>query len=193
MQDRLVLQRPRRKVSSQRSRFHRFKPPVGRVSGGHEVPRGKFGKGHAAVKKHFVVTEVRKVKMDAEARKNLGDAYFLEVRLENPDGSDILFFLTGEHDMREVKNGHRFTFSCAALAEPAKSIQAPVLLSVQEFGKRLGGISPATIYTWLSLGKFGLIRTKIGSRTMIAETELAKVIGMSKPRVSRNRLCDSAR
>jgi hypothetical protein len=50
------------------------------------------------------------------------------------------------------------------------------LLSIEEFGKRLGGISPATIHTWLSLGKFGLERTKIGSRTMLVESELLKVI-----------------
>jgi hypothetical protein len=50
------------------------------------------------------------------------------------------------------------------------------LLSVEEFGRRLGGISPATVHTWLSLGRFGLQRTKIGSRTMLAQSELLKVL-----------------
>jgi hypothetical protein len=50
------------------------------------------------------------------------------------------------------------------------------LLSISEFCERLGGISPATLYTWLSLGRFGLERTKVGSRTMLRESELAKCI-----------------
>lgn len=50
------------------------------------------------------------------------------------------------------------------------------LLSVKEFGARLGGISPATIHTWLCNGRFDLKRTKVGSRTMLAESELLKVV-----------------
>jgi excisionase family DNA binding protein len=48
------------------------------------------------------------------------------------------------------------------------------LLSVEEAARRLGGLSKSTIAVWLSRGK--LIRTKVGRRTMIRESELAKVI-----------------
>jgi len=48
------------------------------------------------------------------------------------------------------------------------------LVSVEEAAKRLGGISKWTIHAWLSQGR--LQRTKVGSRTMIRESELAKVI-----------------
>jgi excisionase family DNA binding protein len=48
------------------------------------------------------------------------------------------------------------------------------LLSVPDAAKKLGGISPWTVYAWLSQGK--LKRTKVGGRTMIRESELAKVI-----------------
>ncbi len=48
------------------------------------------------------------------------------------------------------------------------------LLSVSEAARRLGGISKWTIYAWLSQGK--LLRTKVGKRTMIRESELEKVI-----------------
>jgi excisionase family DNA binding protein len=56
------------------------------------------------------------------------------------------------------------------------------LLSVEEAAKRLGGISKWTVHAWLSQGR--LQRTKVGSRTMIRESELQKVIeegGKSKP------------
>jgi len=49
-----------------------------------------------------------------------------------------------------------------------------ILLSVEEAAKRLGGISKWTVHAWLSQGK--LQRTKVGGRTMIRESELAKVI-----------------
>jgi excisionase family DNA binding protein len=48
------------------------------------------------------------------------------------------------------------------------------LLSVEEAARRLGGLSKFTIHAWLSQGK--LQRTKVGSRTMIRESELLKVI-----------------
>lgn len=48
------------------------------------------------------------------------------------------------------------------------------LLSVSEAARRLGGISRWTVHAWLSQGK--LQRTKVGGRTMIRESELAKVI-----------------
>jgi excisionase family DNA binding protein len=48
------------------------------------------------------------------------------------------------------------------------------LLSVDEAARKLGGLSKYTIHAWLSQGK--LRRTKVGSRTMIRESELEKVI-----------------
>jgi len=48
------------------------------------------------------------------------------------------------------------------------------LLSVEEVARRLGGLSKYTIHAWLSKGK--LQRTKVGSRTMIRESELRRVI-----------------
>lgn len=49
-----------------------------------------------------------------------------------------------------------------------------MLLSVDEAARRLGGLSKYTIHAWLSSGK--LRRTKVGSRTMIRESELQRVI-----------------
>ena len=48
------------------------------------------------------------------------------------------------------------------------------LLSVNEAGELLGGISKYTIHSWLGSGK--LRRTKVGRRTMIRESELQRVI-----------------
>lgn len=48
------------------------------------------------------------------------------------------------------------------------------LLSVEEAARRLGGLSKYTIHAWLSSGK--MRRTKVGSRTMIRESELERVI-----------------
>jgi excisionase family DNA binding protein len=48
------------------------------------------------------------------------------------------------------------------------------LISVQEAAKRLGGISKWTIYSWLSQGR--MKRAKVGSRTMLLESELDKVV-----------------
>jgi excisionase family DNA binding protein len=48
------------------------------------------------------------------------------------------------------------------------------LLSVEEAAKKLGGISKWTVHAWLSQGR--LVRTKVGGRTMIRESELQKVI-----------------
>ncbi|CAN5553828.1 hypothetical protein BH10ACI4_BH10ACI4_33760 [soil metagenome] len=47
------------------------------------------------------------------------------------------------------------------------------LLSVDEAARRLGGLSKYTIQAWLSTGK--LRRTKLGSRTMIRESELERI------------------
>lgn len=48
------------------------------------------------------------------------------------------------------------------------------LLSIEEVARKLGGLSKYTIHAWLSKGK--LQRTKVGSRTMIRESELHRVI-----------------
>jgi len=48
------------------------------------------------------------------------------------------------------------------------------LVSVPEAAKLLGGISKWTVHAWLSQGR--LQRTKVGSRTMIRESELQKII-----------------
>jgi excisionase family DNA binding protein len=48
------------------------------------------------------------------------------------------------------------------------------LLSIEEAARQLGGISKWTIHAWLAKGK--LRRTKVGSRTMIRESELERVI-----------------
>jgi excisionase family DNA binding protein len=53
-------------------------------------------------------------------------------------------------------------------------VDSDSLLSVEQAALRLGGLSKWTIYAWLSQGR--LQRTKVGGRTMIRESELAKVI-----------------
>jgi excisionase family DNA binding protein len=53
-------------------------------------------------------------------------------------------------------------------------VQTDTLLSVEEAARRLGGISKWTIHAWLAKGR--LRRTKVGSRTMIRESELQRVI-----------------
>lgn len=48
------------------------------------------------------------------------------------------------------------------------------LLSVEEAARKLGGLSKYTIHAWLSKGK--LRRTKVGSRTMIRQSDLEAFI-----------------
>jgi excisionase family DNA binding protein len=48
------------------------------------------------------------------------------------------------------------------------------LFSVEEAARRLGGISKWTVHAWLAQGK--IQRTKVGSRTMVRESELQKMI-----------------
>ena len=48
------------------------------------------------------------------------------------------------------------------------------LLSIEEAARKLGGISKWTVHAWLAKGR--LRRTKVGSRTMIRESELQRVI-----------------
>ena len=70
-------------------------------------------------------------------------------------------------------------------------MQIDALLSIDEAARRLGGLSKYTIHAWLVKGK--LQRTKVGSRTMIRESELARVIedggksqGGHRPGLERN-------
>ena len=56
------------------------------------------------------------------------------------------------------------------------------LLSVDEAARRLGGISKYTIHAWLSKGK--LRRTKIGTRTMIRESDLMAFIDRCNPQTT---------
>lgn len=48
------------------------------------------------------------------------------------------------------------------------------LFSVKDAAAYLGGLSPYTVHAWLSQGR--LKRCKVGSRTMIRESELQRVI-----------------
>lgn len=56
------------------------------------------------------------------------------------------------------------------------------LVSVPEAARRLGGIAESTIYNWFGSGK--LQRSKVGRRTMVRLSELARVVedgGKSEP------------
>jgi excisionase family DNA binding protein len=65
------------------------------------------------------------------------------------------------------------------------------LLSIDEAAQALGGISKYTVQAWLSTGK--LRRTKVGSRTMIRESELQRVIeDGGKSKTARNRVAEVA-
>ena len=48
------------------------------------------------------------------------------------------------------------------------------LISIDEAARRLGGLSRYTIESWLSKGR--LPRVKVGTRTMLRESDLQKVI-----------------
>ena len=56
------------------------------------------------------------------------------------------------------------------------------LMSVEQAAERLGGISKWTIHAWLSKGK--LRRTKVGSRTMIRESDLQAFIAGCNPELA---------
>jgi excisionase family DNA binding protein len=62
----------------------------------------------------------------------------------------------------------------SVVQQALRRIDMDALLSVDEAARRLGGISKWTIHAWLAKGK--LRRTKVGSRTMIRESELQRVI-----------------
>jgi excisionase family DNA binding protein len=53
------------------------------------------------------------------------------------------------------------------------------LYSVEETAKYLGGISKWTVHAWLAKGK--LRRTKVGSRTMIRESDLRAFLAECNP------------
>ena len=55
----------------------------------------------------------------------------------------------------------------------------PLLLSVDQAAERLGGVSRWTVYTWLSQKR--LRKTKVGSRVMIAESDLEAFIAACNP------------
>jgi len=63
--------------------------------------------------------------------------------------------------------------------EMGRGVGMDVLLSVEESARRLGGLSKYTIHAWLSSGK--LRRTKVGSRTMIRESDLQDFIAKCNP------------
>jgi excisionase family DNA binding protein len=65
-------------------------------------------------------------------------------------------------------------FISVAVISDLLRLRMEPLLSVEEVARRLGGISKWTVHAWLSQGR--LQRTKVGGRTMIRESELAKVI-----------------
>jgi len=53
------------------------------------------------------------------------------------------------------------------------------LLSIDQAALRLGGISKWTVHAWLSKGK--LRRTKVGSRTMVRESDLQAFLAGCNP------------
>ena len=57
------------------------------------------------------------------------------------------------------------------------------LLSIEESARKLGGLSKYTIQSWLSSGK--LRRTKVGSRTMIRESDLQAFLTSCNPAANR--------
>jgi excisionase family DNA binding protein len=58
-------------------------------------------------------------------------------------------------------------------------MNAGKLYSVEDAAVLLGGISKWTVHAWLAKGK--LRRTKIGSRTMIRESDLQSFIARCNP------------
>jgi len=59
-----------------------------------------------------------------------------------------------------------------------ENTEVEALFPVKQVAKKLGEISPWTVYAWISQGK--LKKVKIGSRTMIAESELRRFIEAGK-------------
>ncbi len=59
------------------------------------------------------------------------------------------------------------------------------LHSIEEVTRRLGGVSKWSVYSWLSQGK--LRKTKIGSRVMVAESDLLAFIAACNPKSDEQR------
>lgn len=56
------------------------------------------------------------------------------------------------------------------------------LWDVSHIAKRLGGVSPWSVYAWISQGR--LRKTKVGSRTMVSEHDLQAFIAECNPDTS---------
>jgi excisionase family DNA binding protein len=80
----------------------------------------------------------------------------------------------------------------SVVQQALRRIDMDALLSVEEAARKLGGLSKYTIQAWLSSGK--LQRTKVGSRTMIRESDLSSVIevGGKSIRAGRRGTADAA-
>jgi len=59
------------------------------------------------------------------------------------------------------------------------------LYSVKEAAKKLGGVSPFTIYSWMTRGL--LERTRVGGRVMVRESSLLKLLEGSERRSNRSK------
>jgi excisionase family DNA binding protein len=81
--------------------------------------------------------------------------------------------LYSSYDALATTDAVKYSFGPASI-ERGIHMETDALLSVEEAARRLGGISKWTVHQWLSQGK--LRRTKVGRRTMIRESELARVI-----------------
>lgn len=62
-------------------------------------------------------------------------------------------------------------------AEPANQSPSREAFNLAETAMKLGGVSPATIYRWHDKGLIKLI--KIGGRTLVAASEIARLTGQS--------------
>ncbi len=65
----------------------------------------------------------------------------------------------------------------------AKSLET--LYSVKEAAKKLGGVSPFTIYSWMTRGL--LERTRVGGRVMVRESSLLKLLKGSEQQSHRRK------
>jgi len=61
-------------------------------------------------------------------------------------------------------------------------MESDKLFSVEDAAAFLGGVSKWTVHAWLAKGK--LRRTKVGSRTMIRESDLQAFINQCNPSLS---------
>jgi excisionase family DNA binding protein len=70
-------------------------------------------------------------------------------------------------------------------------MESDKLFSVKDAAAFLGGISVWTVHAWLAKGK--LRRTKVGSRTMIRESDLQAFIARCNPEIVTEPNTDSSR